>query len=78
MTGLIKHRGVRIVTLESGDAMAEHARPGDIVIEQRNDGWFLHFISEDGSAESYEDPFDSHMKALWSAKAAAEYQASEE
>jgi hypothetical protein len=78
MPGLIKHRGIRIVTLEPGDALAEHARPGDIMIEQGSDGWYLRFIADDGSVESYEDPFDSHIKALWSAKAAAEYQASEE
>lgn len=78
MPGLIKHRGVRIVTLEPGDTVAAHSRPGDIMIEQRAEGWFLHFISDDGTAESYEDPYDSHTKALWSAKAAAEYQASSE
>lgn len=78
MPGLIKHRGVRIVTLEPGDTVAQHARPGDIMIEQRDAGWFLHFISDDGSVDSYEDPYDSHIKALWSAKAAAEYQASDE
>jgi hypothetical protein len=78
MPGLIKHRGVRIVTLEPGDRVADHARPGDIMIEQREDGWYLHFIADDRSVDSYEDPFDSHTKALWSAKAAAEYQASGE
>ena len=78
MPGLIKHRGVRIVTLEPGDTVAGHARPGDIMIEQRTDGWYLHFIADDGSVDSYEDPFDSQTKALWSAKAAAEYQASGE
>lgn len=78
MPGLIKHRGVRIVTLEPGDTVTGYARPGDIMIEQRDDGWHLHFIADDGSIDSYEDPFDSHTKALWSAKAAAEYQASGE
>lgn len=78
MTGLIRHRGVRIVTLEAGDTVGSHARPGDILIEQRGDGWYLHFIADDGSIDSYEDPFDSHTKALWSAKAAAEYQVSDE
>lgn len=78
MPGLIKHRGMRIVTLEAGDTVAVHARPGDIMIEQRDDGWHLHFIADDGAVDSYEDPFDSHIKALWSAKAAAEFQASGE
>jgi hypothetical protein len=78
MPGLIKHRGVRIVTLEPGDMVADHARPGDIMIEERDGGWYLHFIADDRSVDSYEDPFDSQTKALWSAKAAAEYQASGE
>ncbi len=78
MAGLIKHRGVRILTLEPGDPVMQHARPGDIAIEEKNGGWYLHFIAEDGSIDSYEDPFDSHTKALWSAKAAAEFQASGE
>ena len=76
MPGLIKHRGVRIVTLEAGDTVERHGRPGDIMIEERGDGWYLHFIADDGSADSYEDPYDSYNKALWAAKAAAEYQAS--
>jgi hypothetical protein len=78
MPGLLKHRGIRIVTLEPDDTVAGHGRPGDIVIEQRDDGWYLHFIADDGSIDSYEDPYDSYNKALWSAKAAAEYQASGE
>ena len=78
MPGLIKHRGVRIVTLEAGDTVADHARPGDIMIEQMGDGWYVHFIADDGAVDSYEDPFDSQTKALWSAKAAAEFQASGE
>jgi hypothetical protein len=78
MPGLIKHRGVRIVTLEPGDTVTGHARPGDIMIEQKADGWYVHFIADDGSVDSYEDPFDSHTTALWSAKAAAEFQASGE
>lgn len=78
MPGLIKHRGVRIVTLEPSDTVAGHARPGDIMIEQRANGWHLHFIAEDGAIDSYEEPFDSHTLALSSAKAAAEYQASGE
>jgi hypothetical protein len=38
----------------------------------------VHFVADDKSVDSYEDPFDSHTEALWSAKAAAEYQASGE
>jgi hypothetical protein len=78
MHGLIKHRGVRIVTLAPGDLVTQHGRPGDIVIEQKDDGWYLHFIADDGSIGGYEDSFDTHTKALWSAKAAAEFQASGE
>jgi len=75
MPNLLTHRGVRIVSLEPGDTVERHGRPEDILIEQRDDGWYLHFIADDGSIESYEDPYDSYNKALWSAKAAAEYQA---
>jgi hypothetical protein len=78
MASIIKHRGVRIVTLEAGDTVAALGRPGDIVLEERDGGWFTHFIGEQGEIDSYEDPFDAYNKALWSAKAAAEYQASGE
>jgi hypothetical protein len=78
MASVITHHGVRIVTLESGDSVAAQARPGDIVLEEADGGWLTHFIDEDGDIESYEDPFDSYNKALGSAKAAAEYQASGE
>lgn len=75
MASVIKHHGVRIVTLEPGDTVAAQSRPGDIVLEETADGWLTHFIDEDGGIESYEDPFDSYNRALGSAKAAAEYQA---
>jgi hypothetical protein len=78
MASVIKHHGVRIVTLEPGDSVAAQGLPGDIVLEGTGRGWITHFIDEDGTVESYEDPFDSYNKALGSAKAAAEYQASGE
>jgi hypothetical protein len=78
MASIIKHRGVRIVTLEPGEGIAAQGRPGDIVLEETADGWLTHFIDEDGKVESYEDTVDSYRQALGSAKAAAEYQASDE
>lgn len=78
MASIIKHRGVRIVTLQAGDTVAAQGHPGDIVLEESSGGWLTHFIDEDGKVESYEDPFDSYNKALGSAKAAAEYQSSGE
>ena len=78
MAGVITHHGVRIVTLEPGDTVATQGLPGDIVLEDIGRGWITHFIDDDGKVESYEDSFDTYNKALGSAKAAAEYQASGE
>ncbi|MBK4737217.1 hypothetical protein [Noviherbaspirillum pedocola] len=78
MASVITHHSVRIVTLEPGDTVATQGLPGDIILEDIGRGWITHFIDEDGTVESYEDPFDTYNKALGSAKAAAEYQASGE
>lgn len=75
MATCIKHCGINIVTLASGDSITTVAAPGDIVLEQDGAGWWTRFVDEDGQVESYDAAFDSYNKALWTAKAAAEFQA---
>lgn len=75
MATIIKHHGVNIVTLSDGDTVAAICGPGDIVLEQDGAGWWTRFVDEDGEVESYDAPFESYNKALWTAKAAAEFQA---
>jgi len=75
MSTVITHRRINIVTLEHGESIVEHCRNGDIVIVQDKTGWWTHFVGEDGRLDSYDAPFDSYNKALWAAKAAAEFSA---
>ena len=75
MASTIHHHGVRIVTLEEGDVLAAVCRPGDIVIEKDDTGWWTRFVDERGEVESYDEPFAKFEKALRTAKAAAEFQA---
>ncbi len=75
MSTVITHRRINIVTLEHGESIAEHCRGGDIAIVQDETGWWTHFVGENGTYESYDAPFDSYNKALWAAKAAAEFSA---
>ena len=75
MATILKHCGVRIVTLEAGDTLAAVCLPGDIVLEQDHEGWWTRFVDEDGGVDSYDAAFESQKKALWTAKAAAEFQA---
>jgi hypothetical protein len=75
MSTLIKHRGVRIVTLSKEDDLMEHCGPRDIAIVPDPAGWWTYFIDEDGHAERYDIPFPTYQEALWSAKAAAEFDA---
>lgn len=75
MATRIKHRGINIVTLEPGDSIGALCAPGDIVLEQEGAGWWTRFVGDDGSVESYDAPFENYNKALWTAKAAAEFQA---
>lgn len=75
MATTIRHCGINIVTLQQGDRLDALCAPGDIVLEQDGTGWWTRFIDEDGSVESYDAPFESYNKALWTAKAAAEFQA---
>ena len=75
MAAIIDHHGVRIVTLEAGESIAAICLPGDIVLEQDDAGWWTRFVDEEGGVESYDEPFARFEKALWTAKAAAEFQA---
>lgn len=73
----ITHRGTNIITLERGETVAEHCRAGDIALVQDMEGWWTQFVGADGQIESYDTPFESYNKALWTAKAAAEFSADE-
>jgi hypothetical protein len=74
MPAIIKHRNTNIVTLESGEAIAEHCSAGDIALVQDGDGWWTNFVGENGEVDAYDAPFESYNKALWAAKAAAEFE----
>jgi hypothetical protein len=73
MPTIIKHRKVNILILEFNDSILEHCRPGDIAIVHDDEGWWTKFVGEKGQVDSYDIPFDSYNKALWAAKAAAEF-----
>ncbi|MEO6921567.1 MAG: hypothetical protein ABI171_21380 [Collimonas sp.] len=75
MPTAIKHRRINIITLAAGEAILEHCGNGDIALVQDDDGWWVHFVSEDGAIDGYDAPFPSYNKALWTAKAAAEFAA---
>jgi hypothetical protein len=75
MTTLIRHRGIRIITLDAGDDPSACCKPNDIAILPDAAGWWTCFIGEDGSVEKYDIPFSSHHAAMCSAKAAAEFDA---
>ncbi|MBC7414146.1 MAG: hypothetical protein H7327_04330 [Herminiimonas sp.] len=75
MASIIKHHGVRIVTLQDGESLSAVCLPGDIVIEHDGAGWWTRFVDEEGGVESYDEAFEKLDKAMWTAKAAAEFQA---
>lgn len=75
MATIVRHRDTNIVTLEAGELIAEHCKPGDIALVQQDDGWWTHFVGENGEIESYDAPFNSYNESLWAAKAAAEFAA---
>jgi len=75
MSTVVKHRKTKIVTLAAGEAIAEHCGVGDIAMVQDDASWWTHFVGENGAVDSYDVPFDSYNKALWAAKAAAEFSA---
>jgi hypothetical protein len=74
MAASITHRGTRIVTLEKGEALADHCVPGDIALCEKSDGWWACFVGDDGEVSNYDQAFESYNKALWTAKAAAEFE----
>ncbi|MDB5765133.1 MAG: hypothetical protein JWQ21_4128 [Herminiimonas sp.] len=73
MSTLVRHRSTNIVTLAPGEIISDHCSAGDIALVQDGNGWWTHFIGENGEIDSYDAPFDAHNKALWAAKAAAEF-----
>lgn len=75
MATVIKHRRINIVTLAAGESIAEHCRSGDIAIVQDEHGWWAHFVGDNNEVSGYDAPFESYNKALWTAKAAAEFAA---
>lgn len=78
MATTIRHRNTNIVTLDDDENIAGTCTPGNIVLVAEHDGWWVHFVSEDGSVESYDEPYPTYNQALWAAKAAAEYSSAEE
>lgn len=72
MPTILVHHQVNIVTLYRDESIPEHCQPGDIALKQEDDGWWTHFIGDDGVIETYDIPFDTYDKALHTAKAAAE------
>jgi hypothetical protein len=75
MSTVIKHCGTNIVTLESGETISEQCQPGDIALVQEGASWWTDFVGGNGKIDRYDAPFDSYDKALWTAKAAAEFDA---
>jgi hypothetical protein len=73
MATIVKHRNVNIVTLEAGEAIEEHCNPGDIALEQADNGWWTRFVGANGEIDSYDTPFNTYNESLWAAKAAAEF-----
>jgi hypothetical protein len=73
---VITHRRTRIVTLERDEAILAHCHEGDIAIVQDDQGWWTNFVGENDEITGYDEPFESYNKALWTAKAVAEFNAS--
>jgi hypothetical protein len=74
MATSIRHRQTKIVSLDKGEEILKHCVAGDIAICERDDGWWTCFVGEDGDISDYDAPFPSYNKALWTAKAAAEFE----
>ncbi|MFT5534766.1 MAG: hypothetical protein ACI8WM_001323 [Burkholderiaceae bacterium] len=75
MATLIVHHTIHILTLASGENLAGKGNEDDIVLQELPDGWWVHFIGENGTITSYDTPFSSYGSALGTAKAAAEFAA---
>lgn len=73
MAEVVMHRKVRIVLLDQHEDLSAHCGPGDIAIRTAADGWWTSFIAEDGTVDSYDQPYPSRSAAVGAAKAAAEY-----
>lgn len=71
-TSIVHHR-VNIVTLEPGETIADCCRGGDIALLPGEGGWWIHFVADDGSSESYEEPYATLREAMGTARAAAEF-----
>lgn len=76
MSTTIVHRRIKIVTLDPGESIAAHCAPEDIALVQEGNGWWVHFVGEDGVSDTYDAPFGSYKEAVWAAKAAAEFTSS--
>ncbi|NEX62810.1 hypothetical protein [Noviherbaspirillum galbum] len=75
MASVTIHHGIRILTLDEGERIADHCGADDIAIVKADDGWWTWFVDAEGQAESYDQPFDSLHRALCAARAAAEMMA---
>jgi len=75
MAESIIYRGIRIMTLASGETIADCCRADDIAIVQDEYGCWTCFVGEDGTVEKYDAPFPTWEKAMQVARAAAEYSA---
>lgn len=75
MPSLLTHRNIRIFSLAPGEQVTDHCQAGDIALVPEGEQWWVQFVGEEGEVEHYDQPFDSHNKALWTAKAAAEFDA---
>jgi N-acyl-L-homoserine lactone synthetase len=73
MAKTIQHRGVNIVSLAAEESIAEYCKARDIAILTESTGWSVHFIGQNGSIDSYDQPYPSYNAALWACKAAAEF-----
>lgn len=76
MPTVITHRRIKIVTLAPGENISAHCKPDDIALLQDTHGWWVHFVDEHGASDTYDAPFETYEKALWTAKAAAEFTSS--
>lgn len=75
MAKIILHRKIRIITLDGDEAMQDHCKENDIALVEEAGGWSVYFIGEGGEVSGYDQPFPTHQKALFTAKAAAEFAA---
>jgi hypothetical protein len=75
MSTAITHRNTRIVTLAPGEIIERCCAPGDIALVPDGERWWTQFVGQNGEVDSYDAPFESYNKALWTAKAAAEFDA---